>query len=74
MNRELRVDYKDFKTRKIKSHGMWLMVSREIDLALLENGKVYSFEIGQLLDGRYIAERVLNPEHKSNMEDKDTNG
>lgn len=68
MNRELRVDYKDFKTRKIKSHGMWLMVSRDIDLALLDNGKVYQFEIGQLLDGRYIAERVLNPELKATEE------
>lgn len=70
MNRELRVDYKDFKTRKIKSHGMWLMVSRDIDLALLENGKIYQFEIGQLLDGRYIAERVLNLPTEENTADE----
>lgn len=38
------------------------MVSREIDLKQLQNNKVYTFEVGQLLDGRYIAEKVINPD------------
>jgi len=59
MNRELKIDWRDWETRKIKSHGMWILVGKDVNMHDLETGKVVGVEVSQLLNGKYIVERVI---------------
>lgn len=62
MIREIKVDFKDWKTRKIKTHGMWILVGNKVDLHDLVIGTVNKVEVSQLMDGRYIIEEVIKNE------------
>lgn len=59
MNRELKIDYVKWNTRHVKSHGMWVLVSRQIDLKDIQVGKIYNCVLSQLLDGRYVLEEIV---------------
>ena len=61
MIREIKVEKTSYKRRSVNSHNMWILVGREVDLNTLKWGNVYTCEVSQLMDGRYIIEKVLNP-------------
>jgi len=57
--REIKIDAVSWKNRKALSHGIWVSVDKNIDLKDIVVGQSYNAEISQLLDGRYIIDKII---------------